>query len=86
MNADSETGTAIGTGDNIVEQLRRRGAESHHRQADDMIRYIESPRDRRCSYSRSAGMRSWLLRAYYEGLTEKVEIKLHGAATGDDRK
>ena len=24
-----------------------------------------------------------ILRAYYEGLTEKVEIKLHGAATGD---
>jgi hypothetical protein len=23
------------------------------------------------------------LRGYYEGLTEKVEIKLHGAATGD---
>ena len=46
VKADSETGTAIGTGDNIVEQLRRRGAESHHRQADDMIRYIESPRDR----------------------------------------
>ena len=27
-----------------------------------------------------------LLREYYEGLTEKVEIKLHGAATGDDKK
>jgi sulfate adenylyltransferase len=25
-----------------------------------------------------------ILREYYEGLTEKVEIKLHGAATGDD--
>jgi sulfate adenylyltransferase len=24
-----------------------------------------------------------ILREYYEGLTEKVEIKLHGAATGD---
>jgi sulfate adenylyltransferase len=24
-----------------------------------------------------------ILRSYYEGLTEKVEIKLHGAATGD---
>jgi sulfate adenylyltransferase len=24
-----------------------------------------------------------ILRGYYEGLTEKVEIKLHGAATGD---
>jgi sulfate adenylyltransferase len=24
-----------------------------------------------------------VLREYYEGLTEKVEIKLHGAATGD---
>ena len=24
-----------------------------------------------------------VLRAYYEGLTEKVEVKLHGAATGD---
>jgi sulfate adenylyltransferase len=24
-----------------------------------------------------------ILRAYYEGQTEKVEIKLHGAATGD---
>ncbi len=23
---------------------------------------------------------------YYEGLTEKVEIKLHGVATGDDKK
>jgi len=27
-----------------------------------------------------------ILRGYYEGLTEKVEIKLHGAATGDDKK
>jgi sulfate adenylyltransferase len=27
-----------------------------------------------------------ILRQYYEGLTEKVEIKLHGAATGDDKK
>jgi sulfate adenylyltransferase len=27
-----------------------------------------------------------ILREYYEGLTEKVEIKLHGAATGDDKK
>ena len=27
-----------------------------------------------------------ILRKYYEGLTEKVEIKLHGAATGDDKK
>jgi sulfate adenylyltransferase len=26
-----------------------------------------------------------ILRAYYEGLTEKVEIKLHGAATGDSK-
>jgi sulfate adenylyltransferase len=26
-----------------------------------------------------------ILREYYEGLTEKVEIKLHGAATGDDK-
>jgi sulfate adenylyltransferase len=25
-----------------------------------------------------------ILREYYEGLTDKVEIKLHGAATGDD--
>jgi len=24
-----------------------------------------------------------ILREYYEGLTDKVEIKLHGAATGD---
>jgi len=24
-----------------------------------------------------------ILRGYYEGLTDKVEIKLHGAATGD---
>jgi sulfate adenylyltransferase len=24
-----------------------------------------------------------ILREYYEGLTEKVEIKLHGAATGE---
>ena len=27
-----------------------------------------------------------ILRAYYEGLTEKVEIKMHGAATGDSKK
>ncbi len=27
-----------------------------------------------------------ILREYYEGLTEKVEIKLHGAATGDNAK
>ncbi len=27
-----------------------------------------------------------ILREYYEGLTEKVEIKLHGAATGGDKK
>ena len=27
-----------------------------------------------------------ILRGYYEGLTEKVEIKLHGAATGDESK
>jgi len=27
-----------------------------------------------------------ILREYYEGLTEKVEIKLHGAATGDNKK
>lgn len=27
-----------------------------------------------------------ILREYYEGLTEKVEIKLHGAATGDSNK
>ncbi len=27
-----------------------------------------------------------ILREYYEGLTEKVEIKLHGAATGNDKK
>jgi len=26
-----------------------------------------------------------ILREYYEGLTEKVEIKLHGAATGDEK-
>jgi sulfate adenylyltransferase len=26
-----------------------------------------------------------ILRVYYEGLTEKVEIKLHGAATGDSK-
>jgi len=26
-----------------------------------------------------------ILRAYYEGLTDKVEIKLHGAATGDTK-
>jgi sulfate adenylyltransferase len=27
-----------------------------------------------------------ILRKYYEGLTEKVEVKLHGAATGDSQK
>ena len=27
-----------------------------------------------------------ILREYYQGLTEKVEIKLHGAATGDNNK
>ena len=27
-----------------------------------------------------------ILRDYYEGLTEKVEIKLHGAATGNEKK
>ena len=27
-----------------------------------------------------------ILRKYYEGLTEKVEVKLHGAATGDTKK
>jgi len=27
-----------------------------------------------------------ILRQYYEGLTEKVEIKMHGAATGDSKK
>jgi len=27
-----------------------------------------------------------ILREYYQGLTEKVEIKLHGAATGDNKK
>ena len=27
-----------------------------------------------------------ILRKYYEGLTEKVEIKMHGAATGDTKK
>jgi len=26
-----------------------------------------------------------ILRKYYEGLTEKVEIKLHGAATGTQK-
>jgi len=26
-----------------------------------------------------------ILREYYEGLTEKVEVKLHGAATGDEK-
>jgi sulfate adenylyltransferase len=25
-----------------------------------------------------------ILREYYQGVTEKVEIKLHGAATGDE--
>lgn len=27
-----------------------------------------------------------ILRKYYEGVTEKVEVKLHGAATGDSKK
>ncbi|MBW1847132.1 MAG: sulfate adenylyltransferase [Deltaproteobacteria bacterium] len=27
-----------------------------------------------------------ILRKYYEGVTEKVEVKLHGAATGDNKK
>jgi len=27
-----------------------------------------------------------ILREYYEGLTEKVEIKLHGVVTGDYKK
>jgi sulfate adenylyltransferase len=27
-----------------------------------------------------------ILREYYEGLTEKVEIKTHGAATGEVKK
>jgi sulfate adenylyltransferase len=27
-----------------------------------------------------------ILREYYKGLDEKVEIKLHGAATGDTKK
>ncbi|MCJ7773148.1 MAG: sulfate adenylyltransferase, partial [Desulfobacterales bacterium] len=27
-----------------------------------------------------------ILRKYYEGLTEKVEVKLHGAATGEKKK
>jgi sulfate adenylyltransferase len=27
-----------------------------------------------------------VLRGYYEGLTEKIEIKLHGAATGSEKK
>ncbi len=27
-----------------------------------------------------------ILREYYEGLSEKVEVKLHGAATGDNKK
>jgi sulfate adenylyltransferase len=27
-----------------------------------------------------------ILGEYYKGLTEKVEIKLHGAATGDGKK
>ena len=27
-----------------------------------------------------------ILREYYEGVTEKVEVKLHGAATGDSKK
>ncbi len=26
-----------------------------------------------------------ILRQYYEGLTEKVEIKMHGAATGEKK-
>jgi len=27
-----------------------------------------------------------ILWEYYEGLTEKIDIKLHGATTGDDKK
>ena len=27
-----------------------------------------------------------ILQDYYQGLTEKVEVKLHGAATGDVKK
>jgi hypothetical protein len=27
-----------------------------------------------------------ILRKYYEGLEERVEIKMHSAATGDDKK
>jgi len=27
-----------------------------------------------------------ILRKYYEGLEERVEIKMHGAATGDSKK
>ncbi|HML62792.1 MAG TPA: sulfate adenylyltransferase, partial [Solidesulfovibrio sp.] len=27
-----------------------------------------------------------ILRKYYEGLTEKVEIKMHGAASGESAK
>jgi sulfate adenylyltransferase len=27
-----------------------------------------------------------ILREYYKGLTEKVEVKLHGAATGETKK
>jgi sulfate adenylyltransferase len=27
-----------------------------------------------------------ILKAYYQGLDDKVEIKLHGAATGDVKK
>jgi hypothetical protein len=49
MNAGSDINIAFGTGGNIDEQLRCLAAESHHRQADDMIRHIESPCDRRCS-------------------------------------
>ena len=60
INADSDIGVASGTGDNIVEQLGHIGAESHHRQADDMTRHIEPRRHRRCSYSYYAGMWSLL--------------------------
>jgi hypothetical protein len=27
-----------------------------------------------------------ILRKYYEGVEDKVEIKMHGAATGDNKK
>ncbi len=27
-----------------------------------------------------------ILKAYYQGLEEKLEVKLHGAATGESRK